>query len=60
MNLEEGNKEELNELVERWVLNELNWKVLNEVSESRKYIKVLGRSVKFVGHLLRYNKFMIN
>ena len=42
------------------IKHKLNLKVMDEISESRQFIKALERGMKFIGHLLRHNKFMTN
>ena len=45
----------------RFLVSKKNLKVLDEVSESRKFIKALKRiRVKLIGHLLKHNEFVTN
>ena len=37
-----------------------NLKVIDAISESRKFIKALERRVKFICHLIRHNEFVTN
>ena len=43
-----------------WTQRKSNLKVLDEVSESRKFIQALEKRVKFIAHILRHNQFVTN
>lgn len=45
----------------RWTEKKSNMKVLNMIDKPKKIIKIMEiRKTKFLGHVMRYNTFIIN